>query len=126
VPVVIAFVVLVAFGWWVTAQDPFSAASTVGVLVAGLALIIFATVWRRRAAPIDGARDHEDAHRPGGMIVWVALVTALVAWELTTLFSHPREAHPTISSISDPLQSQHLVRWLLFGGWLALGWVLAT
>ena len=53
VPVVVAFAVLMGFGWWVTAQEPFSAAGTVGVLVAGLALIIFATVWRRRAVSAD-------------------------------------------------------------------------
>ena len=48
---VAAFAVLMAFGWWVTAQPPFSVAGTVGVLVAGAALIGLARLWRRRAAP---------------------------------------------------------------------------
>ena len=36
------------------------------------------------------------------------------------------DAHPTISSMADTVQAEHAVRWLFFGGWVALGWSLAT
>jgi hypothetical protein len=121
----IPLAVLMLFGWWITAQEPFSAVGTVAIIVAGLCLIAVATVWRRRTVPAVAAPDDDPVERKG-IVVWAALIGALVVWELTTLFSHPREAHPTISSIIDPVQSQHLARWLLFGAWLVLGWALAT
>ena len=112
-----------AFGWWVTAQPPFSTSGTIGVLVAGVALIVVATIHRRRS-PRPAPMVHPDARV--GMVVWGVIFTLLLAWELITLFSHPRDAHPTISSILDPVQSDHLLRWLLYGGWLGLGWTLAS
>ena len=114
---VAAFVVLMAFGWWVTAQPPFSTSGTIGVLVAGVALIVLARA-SRRTDPADT--------EVSGQWVWIAIVAGLVVWELVTFVEHPREAHPTISSITDPLQAEHVVRWLLFGGWLGFGWLLAT
>jgi len=112
-----------AFGWWVTAQPPFSTAATVGVLVAGVALIVFATWHRRRESrPAPVTRSEARA----GLLLWVVVLALVLAWELFTLFQHPRSAHPTVSSISDPLQAQHVARWLLFGGWLGLGWTLAS
>lgn len=117
-----AFAVLLAFGWWVTAQPPFSAAGTIGILVAGGALIALARHWRGRAAP--SASDEQEPTE--GLWVWAAILLAILVWELITFVSHPREMHPTISSITDALQAEHVVRWLLFGGWLAIGWSLAA
>jgi hypothetical protein len=51
-------------------------------------------------------------------------IAALAAWELVSLFSQPRSAHPTISSIVDPLLAHHAVRWLAFAAWAWLGWEL--
>src|SRR5262245_40643575 len=105
-----------AFGWWVTAQPPFSAAGTVGVLVSGAALIVLARVWRRRAT----ARvDFDDGHEASqGLRVWAAILVAVLVWELISFLGHPREAHPTISSMTDSIQAEHVLRWLFFGGWL--------
>jgi len=118
-----AFAVLMAFGWWITAQPPFSTAGTVGILLVGGALIALARHWRRRgAAPT--APDEPEATE--GLWVWVVILLAILVWELITFVSHPREMHPTISSITDTLEAEHVVRWLLFGGWLAIGWSLAA
>ena len=87
------------------------------MLVAGVALIVLARA-SRRTDPADT--------EVSGQWVWIAIVAGLVVWELVTFVEHPREAHPTISSITDPLQAEHVVRWLLFGGWLGFGWLLAT
>ena len=110
-----------AFGWWITAQPPFSAAATVGILVSGAALIVVARLWRRRTAslPSDDRADER-------LVVWVAILAAVLVWELISYLGHPREAHPTISSITDSIQAEHVFRWLFFGGWLAIGWSLAA
>ena len=120
---VVAFAVLMAFGWWVTAQPPFSTAAAIGVLVSGAALIAFARLWRRRAAPVASV-DRPDASE--GLWVWAVLLVVVLVWELISFVGHPREAHPTISSMTDSMQAEHIFRWLFFGGWLAIGWSLAA
>jgi hypothetical protein len=120
---VVAFAVLMGFGWWVTAQPPFSAAGTIGVLVAGIVVIVLARMWRRRDAPAT-AGDHTEPD--SGMWVWGVIVLAVLVWEVISFVGHPRDAHPTISSITDAWQAEHVVRWLFFGGWLAVGWSLAA
>ena len=117
------FGALMAFGWWVTAQEPFSTSGTIGVLVAGAALILLARVQRSHAPSAPEQREGTDGQER--LWVWGVVFGLILAWELITLFSQPRDAHPTISSITDPLQAEHAVRWLLFGGWLAIGWSLA-
>jgi hypothetical protein len=64
--------------------------------------------------------------RPGWrtFLPWAAGVAALVGWELSELFSKPRQAHPTLSSIINDLLSTHPSRFLGFLGWLVLGWLL--
>jgi hypothetical protein len=120
---VVAFAVLMAFGWWVTAQPPFSVAATVGVLISGATLIVLARLWRRQdAAPVSD--DSAEANQR--IWLWVVLLVALLVWELISFLGHPREAHPTISSITDSMQAEHVFRWLFFGGWLAIGWSLAA
>jgi hypothetical protein len=115
----IAFAVLMAFGWWVTGQDPFSTSGTIGILASGVAVIVLARLWRKQVPA------REDTHGRERVWIWIVVLALLVAWEVTSYFGSPRDAHPTISSITDPLQAQHVARWLLFGGWLALGWSLA-
>jgi hypothetical protein len=112
-----------AFGWWVTAQPPFSAVGTVGILVSAGALIVLARVWRRRVV-LTASGDRTDPSE--GLWVWAVILIAVLAWELISFLGHPREAHPTISSITDAWQAEHVVRWLFYGGWLAIGWSLAA
>jgi hypothetical protein len=54
------------------------------------------------------------------------VIAGIGAWELQALFQHPREAHPTISSILDPIEQWHGARLVLFFAWLWLGWQLAS
>jgi hypothetical protein len=119
----IVVAVFMAFGWWVTAQPPFTTSGTLGVLVAGIALIVVARVANRRS-PRPAPLAHPNARV--GLVIWGVLLALLLAWELITLFSHSRSAHPTVSSMLDPVQADHVARWLLYGGWLGLGWTLAS
>src|SRR5262249_54427870 len=102
----------------------FSAAGTVGVLVSGAALIVLARVWRRRATARAEPDDGHDTSQ--GLWVWAAILGAVLVWELIAFLGHPREVHPTISSITDSVQADHVLRWLFFGGWLAIGWSIAA
>jgi hypothetical protein len=85
-------------------------------------LVVLALTLRPRAAP-SGIRS---GPRPTwrSVMPWVAAIALLVGWELSELFSQPRQAHPTLSSITNTLLSTHPSRFLGFLGWLALGWLM--
>ena len=52
---------------------------------------------------------------------WVALAAAFCALELTELFSQPRSANPTLSSLTNTLLDSHPSKFVGYAGWLALG-----
>ena len=57
---------------------------------------------------------------------WVAPIAAVTAWELYCLFTLPRSAHPTLSSILDMLDVHPAGKALAFAAWLVLGWLLVA
>ncbi len=114
-----------ACGWWVTSLTPFSAGATVAVLAFGVAELALAEAVRQRRRP-----ERTGPGRGAGLpvrayLVWVVALAVLAAWELFSLFNHPRSAHPTISSLVDPFLAHHVIRWLAFAAWAWLGWELA-
>ena len=113
-------VAIVAYSWWATSLPPFSTAGLVAVLIAGAALVAV----RRR---MSRAREREQ-DLDGGAVrwPWLAVIAGIAAWELQALFQHPREAHPTISAILDPIEQWHGARLVLFLAWLWLGWQVAS
>ncbi len=58
---------------------------------------------------------------------WLALVAAVVAWELAAYLAHgQRAAHPTLSSMADAVDRQYLLKALMFFAWLSLNaWVVS-
>ena len=95
------------------------------VTVAGLGAVVVAIGWRAprhtRAAP----------PRPPliGLALWGAVFVAACVWELWSLLEQPNlatssYAHPTISTLTDPLLSTWAGRSIVLAGWLALGWFL--
>ena len=58
------------------------------------------------------------------VVPWVSALAAIVGWELSELFSKPRQAHPTLSSITNDLLSTHPSRFLGYLAWLLLGWLM--
>ena len=125
-PAAVSVVVVASLGgWWVTSLPASSAGATVAVLGFGVAEIALARACR-------AGRGHGDTHTTiparrasSGYLVWVAAIALLAGWELFTLLSRPRSAHPTMSSMTDPLMAHHPIRWLFFAAWAWLGWVLA-
>ena len=60
-----------------------------------------------------------------GEWVWALLAALIVAWELQAFLQHPRQEHPTLSSLSNellastPSRAVALLAWLALGAWLA-------
>jgi hypothetical protein len=121
-----AFVAL-AYGWWFTARKPFSESAHIALAIIVVALIVFAEWQRERPPPT--ARDNATRAAPYfrmAVVVWTAIVAAIVAWEVIALRSSPRAAHPTISYIVENSEHHHLARLALYGVWIWLGWEIAS
>jgi hypothetical protein len=56
--------------------------------------------------------------------VWFGLLVLATTWELSALFSSPRDDHPTLSSIGDDVMRTHPGRAVTFALWLVVGWLL--
>jgi hypothetical protein len=95
------------------------------VPVAGLGAAVVAIGWRapRLARPAPA--------RPpaAGLALWGLLFVAGCLWELWSLLEQPNlatssYAHPTISTLTDPVLSTWAGRSVVLAGWLGLGWFL--
>jgi hypothetical protein len=104
---------------WVTAGlRPFTLPALAATLGGGLVAIVVGARLRRRSTVWEG-------ETAAGAWTWAALAGAIAFWELQSLLQHPRDDHPTISSLTNSLlQSQQsrtvaLLVWLAGGVWLA-------
>jgi hypothetical protein len=126
-PVATGLAVLVAYGWWFTDRLPFSGGASLAMFGAAAGLIVLSSV--HRSAAQHHGRDEATLRAPAprwSVIAWSATVTALTAWELLALFSHPRSDHPTISSLLETAMENHVPRFGVYLLWLWLGWVIAS
>ena len=95
------------------------------VAVAGLGAAVVAIGWR-------GPRHTRPAPpRPPltGLVLWGVLAVACCLWELWSLLEQPNlatssYAHPTISTLTDPVLSTWAGRSIVLAAWLGLGWFL--
>jgi hypothetical protein len=97
--------------------------STVSVMGPGAAGVVVA--WRR---PTYQATEPLRVD-PWGTVSWVAVFLALALWELAALLlqpslTTPSAAHPTISTLTDPVLASHLGRSITLSLWLVFGWLL--
>ncbi len=97
--------------------------STVSVVGPGAAGV--AAAWRRPAREEPGSLGLD----PWGTLSWVAVFLAPALWELAALLlqpslTTPSAAHPTISTLMDPVLASHLGRSITLVLWLAFGWLL--
>jgi hypothetical protein len=95
------------------------------VAVAGLGAAVVAIGWRgpRHIRPTQP--------RPPltGLVLWGVLAVACCLWELWSLLEQPNlatssYAHPTISTLTDPVLSTWAGRSIVLAAWLGLGWFL--
>jgi hypothetical protein len=119
----VAAAALVAFyGWWAVGLAPFSWEATVAVVGAGVATAVWAAWRRRRAGPWSrprprGAGDKDQA-RGVGVVPWVLLAAAAAVWQLAAYVQHPRDDHPTLSSLTNAALESHAARTAAFVVWL--------
>jgi hypothetical protein len=118
----VAAVVGLVYSWIAAGARPFTTPENVMVAIPiAIALVLGA---RRGGEPAE-LTVTIPVGEERGTIVWVALLAALVGWELVALFSSPREDHPTLSSVADTIMSVHIGRAAVFALWLAAGAALA-
>ncbi len=98
--------------------------TTAGII--GLGTIVVAIGWH---GPL---RDRPAGGRlpVAGTLAWVVVLVAGCLWELGALLQQPSlttdsYAHPTISTLTDPVLATAPGRSVLLLAWLALGWYLA-
>jgi len=65
-----------------------------------------------------------------GSLAWLVVLVAGCLWELSSLLQQPSlttdsYAHPTISTLTDPLMATSPGRMLVLFAWVAFGWYLA-
>jgi hypothetical protein len=100
---------LVGYSWWAVSLPPFSATATAAVLFAGGAAMGWGAVTSRtRRMPVD-------VRRAGA---WAALAVAVGSWQLAAYLQHPREDHPTLSSLANALLDSQPTRAAAFVLWL--------
>jgi hypothetical protein len=117
-PVAIALAAVAAF------TTPFTWAAN-GVVFAGFAAVLGGGLIRVLAhrPSVERATSSKGGWRRAPYAIAAG---AAASWELFNLFSAPRNAHPTFSSILDIIDGTHVGHGAMFLLWLALGWYLVT
>ncbi len=110
-----------AYAGLVGSFSRYSWPATAGII--GLGTIVVAIGWHGppRARPAGGRLP------VAGTLAWVVVLVAGCLWELGALLQQPSlttdsYAHPTISTLTDPLLATSPGRSALLLAWLALGW----
>jgi hypothetical protein len=97
--------------------------ATVGVVAPGAAGVVVAWRTPSREDPPTSRLDSR------GAAAWAAVFVALALWELAALLlqpslTTPSQAHPTISTLMDPILASYIGRSMVLTLWLAFGWYL--
>jgi hypothetical protein len=110
----VVVIALAACAWWVVGLQPFSGGATVAVVGAGAAVMIIGWWERRRRQTVDTTDDRDVA----GVAVWAAWAVVAGAWQLAAYLQHPRDDHPTVSSLTNALLDSHVTRAVAFVLWI--------
>jgi hypothetical protein len=114
----VAVVVTYAVGAATTSPFTVTADVLTAIPIAALAVAVVVR-WPLHQPGAGGTRWPVAERR--GLVPWVALAVAVVAWELVEyLAPGSRSAHPTLSSMADALDRHLVVKAVVFSGWLCL------
>jgi hypothetical protein len=114
----LSLIVLIGYSWLASGLRPFTIPIDVAV-GAPTATLLALSLHRSRLGRVRS--DQRPRPSRNSLLVWTALLGALVVWELAAYLSSPRQRHPTLSSISDDITSGHPARAAVFALWLVLG-----
>lgn len=117
-----AFGAAVCWAWFASGVRTFTRPAEVLTFLPALAVLLLTLRPGARPHPVSHSTRNGYARR--GVLPWVAAAAVLIGWELAELFSQPRGAHPTLSSITNALLSTHPSRFIGYLAWLVLGWML--
>ncbi|HEX4015212.1 MAG TPA: hypothetical protein VHX15_00610 [Frankiaceae bacterium] len=108
------------WAWFASGVRTFTRPAEVLTFIPALAVLVLTLRPKARSIPILAG----PAPPWRTFIAWIVMLAAVVGWELSELFSQPRQGHPTLSSITNTLLSTHPSRFLGFLAWLLLGWLM--
>ncbi|HWE71199.1 MAG TPA: hypothetical protein VG205_12595, partial [Acidimicrobiales bacterium] len=110
-------------GWWVTGLRPFTITAYVAVGLPVAALVV-AEVVRSRDLVHSIEKPGRATFTLGSVFPWVVLGALGIGLEGLGLALGGRSAGvPTLSTVVDHALVWHGLRFVLFCGWLAMGWV---
>lgn len=104
-----AAILLPAYAWWAVSLPAFSATATTAVVLAGAAAMGVGAVSRRHRRP---------APAVPGWGAWAVLAATTGLWQLGAYLQHPRDEHPTLSSLANALLDSHGARAAAFVLWM--------
>ena len=113
----------VAYAVVVGSFSRYSWPATAGIIGLGTVVVLIGWHGPVRARP-DGGR-----LPVAGTLAWLAVLVAGCLWELSALLQQPSlttdsHAHPTISTLTDPLLATSPGRSVILLAWVAFGWYL--
>lgn len=92
---------LLGYAWWAVSLPAFSTTATTAVLLAGAAAVVWGAGKDRRRRPDVELRRAAP---------WALLAVVGGLWQLAAYLQHPRDEHPTLSSLANALLDSHPAR----------------
>ncbi|HXQ90687.1 MAG TPA: hypothetical protein VN768_03945 [Acidimicrobiales bacterium] len=122
----VAAVAVAAYCWWSTGLRPFTvpAYAAVGLPVVALAVVAAATrgAWRRATHGSAPGRTKTPNLGLRRVLPWTVLLAAAAGLEGAGLALGGRSSSvPTLSTVVDHALAWHVVRFVMFAAWLAVG-----
>jgi hypothetical protein len=116
---------VLVWSWFASGVRTFTRPAEVLTFVPAFAVLLLTLSPRMRARKWSLPRRRDDTRcNARGVAVWLALLVAVIGWEMFQLFSRPRAHHPTISSLLNTLISTHPSRFAGYLLWLVAGGLL--
>jgi hypothetical protein len=123
-PMVAGAVAAALFGWWVTGLRPFTITVYVAVGLSVATLVVVAEVVRSRRLGHTIVKPGRTNFTLGSVFPWLVLGALGIGLEgLGLALGGRSEGVPTLSTVIDHALVWHGLRFVLFCGWLAVGWV---
>jgi hypothetical protein len=123
--VLVATLAIAAYAWWATGLHAFTVGSYVAVGLPVAPLVAVVLVDRPDDSDADGSYAGGEGPEIGlrSAFPWLLLLAIAIGLEAWGLALGGRSTSvPTFSTVVDHAMAWHVVRFVLFCGWLAVGW----